>query len=132
MRAAAKNAANAVRYRKAFTGLGYIPYHALPPAMERYCHDLAEEVRRNAPVDTGELRASVAVEAPGSFNRFSEAVNRTWAVVVNSDHAAAVEYGTIHQQPNPFFRRAIAGSQKKLKSFVHEAMTEAVEDIRKP
>lgn len=120
------NSANGRKIDKVFTGLGLIPYKDLPGPIGDYCEDLADRVRAEAPVDTGELRDSVEVERPGEFNRFSGSDNLTWSVVVNSDHAAAVEYGKVGQAPNPFFRRAIGNSKAKLKAFVHEAIKRGV------
>ena len=57
----------------------------------------AELARNNAPVDTGELRASIGVSAGGAYAA---------SVIASAPHAAMVEYGTSKSAPQPFMMPA--------------------------
>lgn len=59
---------------------------------------IAKKARELVPVDTGDLRNSIHVQNDklGSI------------VIAGTDHAAAVEYGTIKQEAQPYMRPAAA------------------------
>jgi HK97 gp10 family phage protein len=72
---------------------------ALEAEVLRFRNEVLEEIaadaRRYAPVDTGQLVASIEVD---------RAQGR---VVAGADHATYVELGTRHMQPQPFLRPAL-------------------------
>jgi HK97 gp10 family phage protein len=116
--------------RKVFTGLEHMPVESCPVAALKYCEELARRVRAEAPVLTGELRASVEVERPGEVDRFGGGHHVFASVVVNSDHAVSVEYGTIDTEPNPFFRRAMLGNSSRFHAFVHHEIDRSLKKLR--
>ena len=63
----------------------------------RLVKDIENDARDNAPVDTGELAASI----------FSEAHGTTGRVGATADHAEYVELGTRHMQAQPYLRPAL-------------------------
>lgn len=70
--------------------------------------DTQAEARRRAPVDTGYLRASIAVSVlpgntPGSI---------VGEVTAGAEYAAAVEHGTSTQRPQPYMRPAFEARQR--------------------
>lgn len=56
--------------------------------------EIAEDARRDAPVDTGELAGSITVDRAAG------------TVTANAPHAAFVEQGTEHMRAQPFLRPA--------------------------
>lgn len=63
--------------------------------VEDVTQQIADEIRRNAPVDTGELQNSIQAVEGG--------------IEIDSDHWAPVEYGNRKNgvAPNPFIRPAV-------------------------
>lgn len=121
---------NRKKIQKYFNALGFEPSEKIQGSMKDFCEELADDVRRRAPKDTGELEESVEIQTPGRFNRFKEAKNKYWAVVVNSDHAAAQEYGTHEMPAHPFFRPAIAQAKGWISVYVQDAMGQAIRKIK--
>ena len=128
MSAKTRNAANGSKIRKKFNGLGFIPSLVDGP-MGEWCEEVAHDMASRAPKDTGELASAIEVEKPGHFNPFSGENNRSWAIVVNSDHAAAQEYGTSRHDAQPFFRPAIRRGKGRLKAFVKDAYTRGIKKV---
>jgi HK97 gp10 family phage protein len=60
---------------------------------ENVLEDIARDARRHAPVETGELKASIHVEGD--------------SVVAESDHSVYVELGTRHMHAQPYLRPAL-------------------------
>lgn len=58
-------------------------------------HEIAQDAVSEAPRDTGEMAATIAVDEAND------------SVSVGSDHWQYVEYGTENQQADPFMRRAL-------------------------
>lgn len=65
--------------------------------VEETADAVADDARRNAPVDTGELRDSIHVEGSGRQTR----------VVVGADHGIFPEYGTRKMAARPYFWPAV-------------------------
>lgn len=67
--------------------------------------ELEKKVKDNAPVDSGKLRKSIDVEITDKFE-----------VRVGTDvkYADDVEFGTINQAANPFFRTAVRENKKNM------------------
>lgn len=85
----------------------------LPEALAEACDHLVSHVRDAAPVDTGDLSDSVhATPVRASGSRISA------AVVVDSDHAMAEEYGNVHQAGTHFFRRTCLAEMDRMRSLV--------------
>lgn len=59
--------------------------------------DVADDARRNAPVETGELQDSIHGEVVGTEGRVS----------ATADHAAYVELGTSEMPAQPYLRPAV-------------------------
>ena len=68
---------------------------------------LGDKAEDNAPEDSGELKDSKVVDE-------SRIKDLTVRVKFDAEHADEVEFGTIHQAANPFFRSAIKSSKKKM------------------
>lgn len=64
---------------------------------ERLVDEIAADARNYAPVDTGELVASIEGEARGTSGRVS----------ASADHAAYVELGTENMRAQPYLRPAL-------------------------
>lgn len=64
-------------------------------ARDRVLDDIAEDARRFAPVDTGELRESIHVD------------KHAHEVVASADHAVYVEQGTENMAAQPFLAPAL-------------------------
>lgn len=75
----------------------------LASALHEACHDLAVRVEENAPTRTGELAGAVEVI---ELEQLSKEIAS--GVIVDSDHALAVEYGTSEMLAEPYWRPAIA------------------------
>ena len=68
--------------------------------------EIAAIARQLAPVDTGFLRDSIAVE---SYNR-----NELLRVIVDAPYAGFVEYGTSAQAAQPFLRPAVEAVKSRM------------------
>jgi HK97 gp10 family phage protein len=83
---------------------------------------VAERARFYAPVDTGELRASIIVQ--------SSQAGGTWHVLATAPHSRFVEWGSMHGNtfipPNPFMRRALMDGRRAYPSILKEAMVRAM------
>jgi len=70
--------------------------------LERKALKVVREAKREAPVDTGRLRASITYEMTTGADGLPAAVIGT-----NVDYAPHVEFGTIYQAPQPFLRLSL-------------------------
>lgn len=81
----------------------------------RACDYMAERARFHAPVDSGDLRESIAVVPSGS----------TFTVYVGVDYAFFVHFGHLAGStwvaPDPFLWRAIWDTQKRWPAIVRES-----------
>jgi HK97 gp10 family phage protein len=81
--------------RNVRTGLG--------DALDDSAEVLKEKVIRNAPKDTGKLRRSIEIK---------ETDDLEVSVGADVEYASIVEFGSVKQSPNPYFRTAIKESKK--------------------
>ena len=70
---------------------------AVGKMMRHLVREIEDDARNNAPVDTGELAASVFSETDGNDGRIGAA----------AEHAAYVELGTSEMRAQPFLRPAL-------------------------
>lgn len=68
---------------------------------------LLSQTKRNAPVDTGELKKSLKMNK-------SKIDSHEIEIDANVDYAKFVEYGSMHQAANPFMRSALKESEQKI------------------
>lgn len=89
---------------------------------------LAQRIKANAPVDSGELKKGVKVKAG---NRKKDTIITN--VVVNTPeenpHAARVELGTKSTSAKPFVRPAVASMSKIVIDRFAQALSEAIEKL---
>ena len=83
---------------------------ATKKTVDETLHQIAEEARSNAPVDTGALRESIHVE---------EETGLAGKVVADADYAIDVELGTSHAPAQPFLGPAY-----------FKALTEVAADLK--
>ena len=82
-------------YGRAFTeGL----YKHVDKRVAKLANKVKDKVKSNAPIDTGELRASIRVEKIKKME---------YAVKSDVDYALDVEFGTSTQSAQPYFRPAL-------------------------
>jgi HK97 gp10 family phage protein len=77
---------------------------AAEATVQSVANDAADKARSLAPVDTGKLRDSIHVEGEGPGAD----------VVVSVDYAASIEYGSSHNDPQPFLRPAVHQAEAEL------------------
>lgn len=70
---------------------------AIRRAMQNLVDDIAADAQDKAPVETGELKASISGEVDGTSGRVS----------ATADHAAYVELGTENMPAQPYLRPAL-------------------------
>lgn len=113
---------------------------AVVPALMQSGNELADMQRRLAPVDSGDLRDSIAVTAPGHATpAYSQPGGSTIAgeneVIVtagNSDvrYPHLVEYGTADAPAQPFFFASYRLLRKRLAGRVKRSISKAVRTSR--
>ncbi|WP_011581223.1 MULTISPECIES: HK97-gp10 family putative phage morphogenesis protein [Chelativorans] len=111
---------------------------AVEPALKKSGDEMAASMRHLAPVDTGELRDSIEVTAPGqSTPRYSQpggsreaAENEVLITAGNSDvrYAHLVEYGTADTEAQPFFWPAFRLNRKRATNRIKRAISKAVKE----
>jgi HK97 gp10 family phage protein len=90
--------------------------------LNQTAHETVDLTQQLAPVDSGHLRASVKVQKearPGSLKSIVE---------VGADYGIFVEYGTAHQEAEPFFTPALEGMRPIFKQR-REAVLDAAAKI---
>ena len=109
---------------------------AVQPSLMRQANQMANTMRRFAPVDTGALRESITVtpggqstppySQPGGSMTVPE--NAVAITVGNSDvrYGHLVEYGTSKTKAQPFFWPAARLHNKKAKTAIKSAIRRAV------
>lgn len=108
------------------------------PALLKSGEELADTMRRLAPEDEGDLKASIAVTAPGnSTPAYSQpggsrvaAENEVLVTAGNSDvrYPHLQEYGTSHHEAQPFFWPAYRLLKKRLQARIKRGVGKAVRD----
>lgn len=71
---------------------------AVQGMLGRLADDIADDARRNAPVDTGELRSSISAN-PVTDNSIT--------VTASADYAGYVELGTRYMRAQPYLKPAL-------------------------
>lgn len=85
---------------------------------------LAEEMKKEAPVRTGELRDSIEVS-----NVKTKQGQKYVEVGPNKDtnwRAKFIEFGTIHIRPNPFMSRAYEKNKDKVQEIIAQKLREGL------
>ncbi|MFO1104597.1 MAG: HK97-gp10 family putative phage morphogenesis protein [Amaricoccus sp.] len=113
---------------------------AVKPALVKGADEIAGAARRLAPVDSGDLRASIAVTGPGETTPpYSQPGGRRTltelqAAVTAGDskvrYAHLVEFGTEHTQPQPYFWPAFRSYRKRAANRIKRAISKAIKDAR--
>jgi HK97 gp10 family phage protein len=109
---------------------------AVQPTIVAAGNDLAGDMRRLAPVDTGALKASIHVTPPGGTTPLysqpggSRVAGELEALVTAGDsevrYAHLVEFGTTEATAQPFFWVAVRLDRKRLTSRIKRAISKAV------
>lgn len=109
---------------------------AVLPSLNRQANQMAGTMRSFAPVDTGDLKDSIAVtpaghqtpaySQPGGSMTVPE--NAVAITVGNSDvrYGHLVEYGTAHAAAQPFFWPTIRLQKKRAQKAIKSAVSRAV------
>lgn len=104
MDADAKNTLTLMKARGAFAfHNGTMQKTVAPKMLDNIAQRVATEAKKGAPVRTGALRRSIRVKRVNQFRRIVEAGGAGTGV----DYAQAVEFGTMHQRPQPYFEPAV-------------------------
>ena len=114
------------------------PREIIVPAILKSAEELAAAQRALAPVDTGALRDSITVTAPGqstppySMEGGLRMANPTEAIVTAGNskvrYAHLVEYGTKNSEAHSFFWSAYRLLRARLKNRVNRTAKKAVND----
>lgn len=113
---------------------------AVQPALIQSGNELASRMKALAPVDTGDLRDSIAVTLPGqSTPPYSQPGGSRTAgetevlVTVGNDdvrYPHLVEYGTAEASAQPFFWPAFRLTRKRITNRIKRAVSKAVKEAR--
>ena len=90
---------------------------AIEQAMKEAVLIVEADAKRNAPVDTGRLRASITNEVRKIAGAVLEG-----RVGTNVDYAKYVELGTSRQDPQPYLRPALRNNFEQIVSIIQEAI----------
>ena len=111
---------------------------AVKPALQKSGDELAGSMRNLAPVDTGDLKASIAVTPGGqSTPAYSQPggsmVVPENAVAVTAGNSAVryphlVEYGTAHAHAQPYFWPAYRLLKKRISNRIKRSIGKAVRE----
>lgn len=110
-------------------------------AVHDNAEDLAERIRERVPVNTGALRDSIAVTQAGdetpAYEHLSGAEGETRTVadgcaivtVGNEEvhYAGLVEFGSVHNEPQPFFMPAVREMAEEVQKGYEQAVQAALE-----
>jgi len=113
---------------------------AVTPALRKAADQMADTMRQLAPVDTGDLKDSIAVTPAGqSTPPYSQPggsmvvpPNAVAITAGNTDvrYPHLVEYGTSKTPPHPFFWPAFRLHRKKAASAIKRAVSKAVRSTK--
>jgi HK97 gp10 family phage protein len=85
---------------------------------------IERETKRNAPVDTGKLRASYATQITESSK------DKVVGIVgTDTEYAPFVEFGTRHQQPRPHLRPAYDSQEEDVLKLMAKTIAEQIKAI---
>lgn len=109
---------------------------AVQPNLLKQGAMIADTMRRLAPVDTGELRDSIAVTPPDSATPAYSTPGGSFVVPETSvavtaggtdaRHAHLLEYGTVNMDAQPFFWPAVRLTRKQAQRNLKSAIRRAV------
>lgn len=124
------------RLRKRIANIPVAVRTAVRPVLVAAADDLAGDMQRLAPEDTGALKASIHVTPPGAVTPpysqpgGSRTAGELEALVTagNSDvrYAHLVEFGTAEATAQPYFWPAVRLDRKRLTSRIKRAISKAV------
>lgn len=128
------------RFRRRMAAIPPAVRLAVMPALVKGADEIATVARILAPVDSGDLRDSIAVTGPMQAtppysqpggSRVLEQ-NEAAVTVGNSDvrYPHLVEYGTSDTDPQPFFWLAFRSARKRAANRVKRAMSKAIKETR--
>jgi len=86
-------------------------------AVERACRLVEADAKKDAPVDTGRLRASIRIEVERIEKDIVEG-----KVGTNVNYARYVEFGTSKQSAQPYLRPALRNNFKEIVAIIQEAV----------
>ena len=86
------------------------------PVIKRAARRVANQIRDAAPVDTGELKASIKTEVAKS--------GLSATITATAEHALSVEAGTRFQPARPFFYRTFTAAEQKILDEINKAVRE--------
>jgi HK97 gp10 family phage protein len=111
---------------------------AVQPALIKSGTELVDMMRHLAPVDTGALRASIAVTLPGErtppYSQLggsrTAAENQVLVTAGNADvrYPHLVEYGTAEAHAQPYFRPSYRLLEKRITNRIKRAIGKAVRE----
>jgi len=83
--------------------------------------NIERDAKRGAPVDTGNLRASIESDTSSSRNSIRTEVG------TNTEYAPFIEFGTSQMAAQPFLRPALDGELRSLERRIQAAVIEAAQ-----
>ena len=99
------------------TGLSQRARSRVGTAVKKIAFDVTADAKQRAPVDTGALRNSIGPpEHPEPF---------VWEIPVGVEYAAFVEFGTVHQGPQPYLTPALEKIRPVFDRIIGKAIDEA-------
>lgn len=89
---------------------------ALDTAVDHTLHDAENTMRREAPIDTGNLRRSISKFKPGKCQ------GQIHSSLHNPPYWIYLQYGTSKMSSNPFVTRTARKVGPKLTRYIHEEL----------
>jgi HK97 gp10 family phage protein len=128
--------AQLLRFERRMAAIPVVVREAVLPALKNSGEELAGVMQELAPVDEGDLRASIAVTLPGQSTPAysqpggSRVAGELEALVTAGDHEVRyphlVEYGTAEAEAQPFFWPAFRLTRKRITNRIKRAIGKAV------
>jgi HK97 gp10 family phage protein len=87
-------------------------------AIEKAVYKVQEKAKRNSPVDTGRMRASIT--------KHTTSRNLHGEVVVGVNYGIYVHEGTRHMRGRPFLKDAVGQSERDIESYLVEAINNVI------
>lgn len=90
----------------------------LPQKMEQACALVEKDAKKRCPVDTGNLRNSIA-------SRVEETDSEVAGIIYSTvDYAPFVEFGTLTQKAQPYMIPAVTENRTAITSYLQEAISD--------
>ncbi|MGA1804440.1 HK97-gp10 family putative phage morphogenesis protein [Rhizobium sp. HT1-10] len=109
---------------------------SVAPVLSQSAHEIADDIERLAPEESGDLKNSIAVTPPGQSTPAysqpggSRVAGPTETIITAGDkevrYAHLVEYGTTRSQAQPFFWPAVRLARKRTTQRIKRAIGTAV------